>query len=120
MRNGESPGGGQDEIQRVLAEVAEKFIDRLVVQISELQQFRAEFTSRGSLLDPGCVHYEAHKMCGIARTLGFGPVGDAAAQLEEVTSPEFWGGHDFSRSLVLNSVDALIFEIRIAQTPKTL
>lgn len=119
MCNGESSGGGQGEIQRVLAEVAEKFLDRLVAQIAELQQFGAEFTTRGSLLDPGCVHYEAHKICGIARTLGFGPVGDAAAQLEEATSPEYWGGHNFNSSLVLNSLDALIFEIRSAQTPKT-
>ncbi len=118
MRNGRSPGGGQDEINRVLAEVAEKFIDRLAVQMAELQQFRVAFASHGSLLDPGPVHYESHKICGIARTLGFGPVGDAAAQLEEVTSPELWGRHNFSSSLVLNSIDALIFEMRMVQTPK--
>ncbi len=107
--------GNHPELEQVLREVTESFVKRFELQIELLDAFSERVCELGPKPDAEEVNREAHKLSGIARTLGFSRLGDAAAKLEEVTDRETWVRIGRDQSRVLSCVDNLIAEMEAAQ-----
>lgn len=116
MHGVNQPADLEDELQQALRRMTGDFLDRLALQIPLLERFHADVRTLGIDADPSLIHAEAHKISGVARTLGFSEVGGAAAQLERATGEDLWTAAGFDGAWVLSCIQQYISELRSAQS----
>ncbi len=114
MQNPSGSAPISDELQRVYEEVTEQFLERCSRQIELLEAFASGVDKVGRDMNPQGVHDEAHRISGIARSLGFARLGDAASELEECTSAESWAPEAFVLEVVLKASEDLLEEMLAA------
>lgn len=73
-------------LQTVLEQVKLEFVKGLGVQAVQLQQIWATLDAGHCACDLSAVSFMAHKICGLAKTVGYGELGNAAQALEAALS----------------------------------
>ncbi len=106
-------------LQQVLQEVSESFVSGFERQIELLDRFYDDIVTSGADADASEAHRIVHRICGIARTLGFSKIGDAAADLEEATAENAWGSKQFDRDRILSGLEEIISEMEAARSLET-
>ncbi len=82
MRDIPTSVAAERELAAVLNQVRADFIRRIQSQIEQFRTIRTRIADSGGSADREFLRFEAHKICGIARTLGFWKLGDSAEHLE--------------------------------------
>ena len=81
---------GEDKVAAArarIAELAEKFIDRSVVEFDSMRDSLAKL-SAGEVGALNEIHHLAHRMCGTGATLGFDVLSDCAMRIEHLAEAQ--------------------------------
>ncbi|WP_415182681.1 Hpt domain-containing protein [Phaeovulum sp.] len=103
---------GRRDLHAVLEQVRIDFVQRLKIQLRQLQSIRAQIVTPGCDDDLRELEFIAHKINGLAKTLGFQSLGDAAESLEVAIASLELHPRVSDPSEVVRLLDALVLKIR--------